>query len=195
MKIRSLDDYEPLHTGFLLVVGENAHDLRIPQDTTAITVVGEAELAETVGQGDTIFFDVGVQTLTAALANGICNPATSRVELWAPRFDPSSLVECLKVQVDAAIGGVHLDDEHIQVLLVEGANDDRDESDFLLGLQVGGIAPRNALGGGPQNGGAVPNVSIGDLLIAKVLPFVKPIKQYLPSSVVVTLYKMLEKIR
>lgn len=120
--------------------------------------------------------------------------AGRHIEYWAPRTDTSKLRQLVADHTGEhmAVAGVNLSDGWVQVRIEQARNGDRSSEDWLEGLKV--TATPSMVSQEPVATAAT-TVTLRSLLISRVTPLAKPFKKYLPGSVVILMYKVLERIR
>ena len=120
--------------------------------------------------------------------------AGRHIEYWAPRTDTSNLRQLVADHTGEliAVAGVNLSDGWIQVRMEQARNGDRSSEDWLEGLKV--TATPSMVSQEPVATAAT-TVTLRSLLISRVTHLAKPFKKYLPGSVVILMYKVLERIR
>lgn len=117
-------------------------------------------------------------------------------EYWAPRSSAENLrnvIDSTEVATDElAISGLRVSENWIHLRIENVVGECRATDDFLRGLS----APLSAAAPVVRDHGTAPEVmTLRALVLSRVATLAKPVKKYLPSSVVVSLYKLLERIR
>lgn len=117
-------------------------------------------------------------------------------QYWAPRADTARLCNLVEtndsLSESLAISGLHVSDTWIQLRFSRAGGKTRDVEDFLKGLS----AP---LYGGTliaqDRGQSLGTATLRAILVSRAATLAKPVKKYLPSAVIVAIYKVLEKLR
>lgn len=135
----------------------------------------------------------------------LTRPDDRAVEWWVPTSNLSTLISALHTWDTLAIAGITACDYWIKVLLAPAARSPARHSaaDFARGLSLVrmlGTDPSTAPGIEPSaarlsSDVLVPTLSLRAAFISTVAPKFKPLKKFLPHSVVIALYKILEKLR
>lgn len=119
------------------------------------------------------------------------------VEFWVDSTGASDLLECLKKFDDLAVSGASTDSEWFKIGVRSSVLTDRSSLDLVVGLS----ATLLDAGQVDFSGGTAPNLKAAtDLnlraeLIRIAARVAKPVKPYLPASVVHLLYKVLGVLR
>lgn len=194
MRIGSLDDYKPADTDYAVLLCSSEQLQPLPASHgTVVFCFSEEELDHAVNM-PAVLADVPAAQATPILARLIRNREV--VEYWAPRSAADNLYDLVDsddvVSENLGVAGLHFSERWIHLRVEESAGTSRPPDDFLRGLS----APLSASNVGPRDQGPAPDApTLRTLVISRVATLAKPVKQYLPSSAVVSLYKMLEKIR
>ncbi len=194
MRIGSLDDYKPADTDYavLLCSSEQLQPLPVSHGTV-VFCFSEEELDNAVNM-PVVLVDVPAAQAIPILARLIQDRRV--VEYWAPRSAVDNLRNLVgsdgAVSEELGVSGLHISDRWIHLRVEGSVGTSRSSDDFLRGLS----APLSLSNLAPRDQGPSPDApTLRALVISRVATLAKPVKQFLPSSVVVSLYKMLEKIR
>lgn len=194
MRIGSLEDYKPADTDYavLLCSSEQLSPLPVSHGTV-VFCFSEEELNRTTKK-PVALLDVPAVQATPILARIIRDRGVA--EYWAPRSAADNLRDLVDsdgtVSEALSVSGLHISGRWIHLRIEESVGTCRPSDDFLRGLS----APLSVSNIGPRDQGPAPDApTLRTLVISRVATLAKPVKQYLPSSVVVSLYKVLEKIR
>lgn len=194
MRIGSLDDYKPADTDYAVLLCSSEQLQPLPASHgTVVFCFSEEELGQAVNM-PVVLADVPAAQATPILARLIRDRGV--VEYWAPRSAADNLHGLVdsddKASEELGVSGLHISERWIHLRVEEPVGTSRPSDDFLRGLS----APLSASNVGPRDQGPAPDApTLRALVISRVATFAKPVKQFLPSSVVVSLYKILEKIR
>ncbi len=194
MRIGSLDDYKPADTDYAVLLCSSEQLQPLPASHgTVVFCFSEEELDHAVNM-PAVLADVPAAQATPILARLIRDREV--VEYWAPRSAADNLYDLVDsddvVSEELGVAGLHISERWIHLRVEESAGTSRLPDDFLRGLS----APLSASNVGLRDQGPAPDTpTLRTLVISRVATLAKPVKQYLPSSAVVSLYKMLEKIR
>lgn len=194
MRIESLDDYKPADIDYAVLLCSSKQLQPLPASHgTVVFCFSEEELDKTVNI-PVVLADVPAAQATPILARLIRDRGV--VEYWAPRSAADNLRGVVgsddAVSENLGVSGLHISERWIHLRVEESVGTSRPSDDFLRGLS----APLTVANVGPRDQGPAPNApTLRALVISRIATLAKPVKQFLPSSVVVALYKMLEKIR
>ncbi|AKK02028.1 hypothetical protein [Corynebacterium epidermidicanis] len=184
MLLNSLDDYVPASARCVVLMESSA-------TYPALDVVVENALfgtdASEVGSEVGILVDPDPELVEETLTG-----RSSAVELWFPRNRIGRLHDVLMLFDAWAVNGLHLTENWIHLAILPATASSRSSADFRAGLQA---VQRTAAVPSIVNGENVPPINVRSLLIAELVPLVKPYKRYIPHRVVIAMYKILEKIR
>ena len=194
MKIKSLEDYQPVDSDFavLLSSSQKLHSLP-PSNGTVVFCFSKEELEKTL-ELPPVLVDVPADQAMPILARLVLE--RGEAEYWAPRSSAENLrnvIDGTEVATDElAISGLRVSENWIHLRIENVVGECRATDDFLRGLS----APLSAAAPVVRDHGTAPEVmTLRALVLSRVATLAKPVKKYLPSSVVVSLYKLLEKIR
>lgn len=194
MRIESLDDYKPADIDYAVLLCSSKQLQPLPASHgTVVFCFSEEELDKAVNI-PVVLADVPAAQATPILARLIRDRGV--VEYWAPRSAADNLRGVVgsddAVSENLGVSGLHISERWIHLRVEESVGTSRPSDDFLRGLS----APLTVANVGPRDQGPAPNApTLRALVISRIATLAKPVKQFLPSSVVVALYKMLEKIR
>ena len=194
MRIESLDDYKPADTDYAVLLCSSEQLQPLPASHgTVVFCFSEEELDEAVNM-PVVLVDVPAAQAIPILARLIRDRGV--VEYWAPRSAADNLRDLVgsdgAVSEALGVSGLHISEKWIHLRVEESVGTYRSSDDFLRGLS----APLSVSNAGPRAKRSAPDPpTLRALVISRVATLAKPVKQYLPSSVVVSLYKVLEKIR
>lgn len=194
MRIESLDDYKPADIDYAVLLCSSKQLQPLPASHgTVVFCFSEEELDKAVNM-PVVLADVPAAQATPILARLIRDRGV--VEYWAPRSAADNLRGVVgsddAVSENLGVSGLHISERWIHLRVEESVGTSRPSDDFLRGLS----APLTVANVGPRDQRPAPNApTLRALVISRIATLAKPGKQFLPSSVVVALYKMLEKIR
>lgn len=194
MRIESLSNYRPADTDFavLLESSERLHPL--PDSTgTVVFCFSEDELMA-IDHKRAVLVDVPSDHAMHILTRLVRD--RKEAEYWVPRTATANLRSLVKSDAPGSdslvITGLHVSDTWIHIRVDIATRKTRGPDDFLKGLSAA-YAGENST---PRYSGTrTDSTTLRALLISRAAVLAKPVKKYLPSSVVVSLYKLLEKIR
>lgn len=194
MRIGSLDDYKPADTDYAVLLCSSEQLQPLPDSHgTVVFCFSEEELNRSIKM-PAVLVDVPAAQATPILVRLIRDRGVA--EYWAPRSAADNLSDLIDsndaVSEELGVSGLHISEGWIHLRVEESVGTYRSSDDFLRGLS----APLSVSNAGPRDQGSAPDTpTLRALVISRVATLAKPVKQYLPSSVVVSLYKVLEKIR
>lgn len=195
MRIGSLDDYKPADTDYAVLLCSSEQLQPLPASHgTVVFCFSEEELGQAVNM-PVVLADVPAAQAIPILARLLIQDRRV-VEYWAPRSAVDNLRNLVgsdgAVSEELGVSGLHISEGWIHLRVEESVGTSRPSDDFLRGLS----APLSLSNLAPRGQGPSPDApTLRALVISRVATLAKPVKQFLPSSVVVSLYKMLEKIR
>ncbi|WP_070464432.1 hypothetical protein [Corynebacterium sp. HMSC29G08] len=120
----------------------------------------------------------------------------SEIQLWVNAAGLQDFAECLSKFDEFALCGTSLDETWLRALLGPSASSDRLAEDFITGIQTGSLRRSTEsfeVEVSPQKSKAKPSVRAE--LIRITASALKPVKPYLPTRLVHTLYKILGALR
>ena len=194
MRIGSLDDYKPADSDYAVLLCSSEQLQPLPASHgTVVFCFSEEELKRSI-EMPAVLVDVPAAQATPTLVRLIRDRGVA--EYWAPRSAADNLYDLVDsddaVSEDLGVAGLHISERWIHLRVEESTGSSRPPDDFLRGLS----APLSVSNAGPRAKRSAPDPpTLRALVISRVATLAKPVKQFLPSSVVVSLYKMLEKIR
>ena len=194
MRIGSLDDYKPADSDYAVLLCSSEQLQPLPASHgTVVFCFSEEELKRSI-EMPAVLVDVPAAQATPTLVRLIRDRGVA--EYWAPRSAADNLYDLVDsddaVSEDLGVAGLHIYERWIHLRVEESTGSSRPPDDFLRGLS----APLSVSNAGPRAKRSAPDPpTLRALVISRVATLAKPVKQYLPSSVVVSLYKVLEKIR
>ncbi len=191
MRISSLDGFQPLGSAYAMLLESSEQPFSFPPATSPVTFCFAAEQLADVAELPLVLVDTDADTALRILHQYAT--ANHHVEYWAPRVDTVRLQQLALAQEghDLSITGSRLTENWIQVCIGPATEHDRSCEDWVQGLKSA-TAPVEST---ESPSVAVPEMSLRSLVISRITPVAKPLKKYLPGSVVIVLYKILEKIR
>ncbi|MEX3507343.1 hypothetical protein VVR85_07160 [Corynebacterium sp. LK2590] len=136
------------------------------------------------------------EPLTLDAASRWLSAGHAQAEYWADTKHLARMVGLLRADVPeerACVTGFEAEGGWLRLRLGTASGPTRSSEDFVRGL-----AAQAGAGPEPEPEPAEPTLSepsLGSLVVKKVVPLAKPIKQYLPATLVAYLYKGLEKLR
>ncbi len=194
MRIKSLSDYQPAETGLvvLLRTSENLRPLPMSKGT-AFFCFSEEELMLVDG-APAVLVDIPPESAIRILSRLV--RIGKAAEYWAPRSDIANLLRLVEISNSSsealAISGLHVSEAWIQLRIRHANGETRHADDFLRGLS----APYYGTTLMPHNYEQPPSAeTLRAILISWTATLAKPVKKYLPKTVIVGLYKILERIR
>ena len=194
MRIESLDDYKPADTDYAVLLCSSEQLQPLPASHgTVVFCFNEEELSRTTKK-PVALLDIPAAQATPILARIIRDRGVA--EYWAPRSAAGNLRDLVGsndvLTAGLAISGLRVSEAWIHIRVGNSEGDNRSPDDFLSGLSapLSGCAPRvREQSVGPEA------MTLRALVISHAATLAKPVKKYLPSSVVVSLYKILERLR
>lgn len=191
MRISSLDGLQPLDSAYAMLLESSEQLFSFPPATSPVTFCFAAEQLADVAELPLVLVDTDANEALSIL----CDYATKNrhIEYWAPRADTARLQQLALAQEghDLSITGSRLTENWLQLRIGSATEHDRSCADWVEGLKVATAS----VGFNESPNVAVPEMSLRSLVISRITPLAKPLKKYLPGSVVIVLYKILEKIR
>lgn len=192
MKLVSSSDYETLESDFVIMVGTTKELEDFPKATNEVTFCfNELELMR-IGATRIVFInpaDLGfIRNNIPKISND-----DMRCEVWIRRDHVQSSFSILTENEDIGIHGIHVSDAWLCLLIGPAELRSRDCKDLALGIS---IPHQVAIAHNEKSNEVVTtNVNWRSMLVAQVIPIAKPFKKYLPTRMVILLYKLLDKIR
>lgn len=194
MRIGSLDEYQPADTDYavLLCSSEQLQTLPVSHGTV-VFCFSEEELSR-VNHRPAVLLDLPADQAAPVLSRLIRD--RGEAEYWAPRSAAGNLCDLVGgddvLTTGLAISGLRVSEAWIHIRVGNSEGGTRSPDDFLLGLSapISGCAPRVR-----DQSVAADAMTLRALVILRAATLAKPVKKYLPGSVVVSLYKILERIR
>lgn len=191
MRISSLDNYFPVNSDYAMMLESSEELYSFPSDSTGVIFCFSAEQLMDVPEIPLVLVDTNPDVTVSILRDSA--KANRRVEYWAPRANTTNL-RCIVVADDTedlAIAGCRLTEQWIQLRIGLRTSEDRSCDDWIAGLSAGVVPGRPNLGEPPV---VASELTLKSLIISRITPLAKPFKKYLPGSVIILLYKILEKI-
>lgn len=192
MRISSLDGFQPLDSAYAMLLESSEQPFSFPPATSPVTFCFAAEQLAVVAELPLVLVDTDANEALPILRDYAAK--NRHIEYWAPRADTERLQQIALTQDghDLSITGSRLTENWIQVCIGPATEHDRSCADWVKGLKAATAAPVEST---ESPSVAVPEMSLRSLVISRITPLAKPLKKYLPGSVVIVLYKILEKIR
>lgn len=192
MRISSLDRFPPLDSAFVMLLESSEQPFSFPSATSPVTFCFAAEQLAVVAELPLVLVDTDADEALPILHQYAT--ANHHVEYWSPRVKTERLQQIALAQDshDLSITGSRLTENWIQVRIGPAIAHDRSCADWVEGLKSATAAPVEST---DSPSVAVPEMSLRSLVISRITPLAKSLKKYLPGSVVIVLYKILEKIR
>ncbi|TVU83643.1 hypothetical protein FQN05_06710 [Corynebacterium aurimucosum] len=192
MRISSLDRFPPLDSAYAMLLESSEQPFSFPPATSPVTFCFAAEQLADVAELPLVLVDTDADEALPILRQYAT--ANHHVEYWAPRTETVRLQQLAlaKDSHDLSITGSRLTENWIQLRIGPTTEHDRSCADWVEGLKSATAAPVEST---ESPSVAVPEMSLRSLVISRITPVAKPLKKYLPGSVVTMLYKILEKIR
>lgn len=194
MRIESLDDYRPAETDFAVLLGSSEQLVPLPDFYGAVVFCFSEDELMAMDHKRAVLVDVPSDLAVRILTNLVRD--RGEAEYWAPRSATVNLCSLVGSEDPGndtpVISGLHVSGLWIHLRVNRATRKTREPGDFLLGLS----APVTAAAATPRdNDTHSDTTTLKALFISRAAALAKPVKKYLPSSVVVLLYKILEKIR
>lgn len=192
MRISSLDRFPSLDSAYAMLLESSEQPFSFPPAPYPVTFCFATEQLADVAELPLVLVDTDADEALPILHQYAT--ANHHVEYWSPRADTARLQRIALAQDshDLSITGSRLTKNWIQVRIGPATEHDRSCTDWVEGLKSATAAPVEST---ESLGVAVPEMSLRSLVISRITPVAKPLKKYLPGSVVIVLYKILEKIR
>ena len=192
MRISSLESFPPVDSDYAVLLESSETPYVLPSAAGSVTFCFTRDQLADTDPLPIVLIDIQPDVAMEVLGNYV---DTGRyIEYWAPRTDTSNLRQLVadRTGEHIAVAGVNLSDGWIQVRMEQARNGGRSSEDWFEGLRV--AATPSMVAQEPFTT-AAPAVTLRSLLISRVTPLAKPFKKYLPGSVVILMYKVLERIR
>lgn len=191
MRISSLDGFQPLDSAYAMLMESSEQPFSFPPTKSPVTFCFAAERLNGVAELPLVLVDIDADEALPILHEYARK--NRHIEYWAPRASTARLQQIALVQDshDLSITGSRLTENWIQIRIGPATELDRSSTDWVEGLKAA-TAPVEFK---ESPSVAVPEMSLRSLVISRITPVAKPLKKYLPGSVVIVLYKILEKIR
>lgn len=191
MRISSLDRFPPLDSAYAMLLESSEQPFSFPPATFPVTFCFAAEQLADVTELPLVLVDTDASEALPILRDYAAK--NRHIEYWALRADTARLQQIALTQDsrDLSITGSRLTENWIQLRIGPATERDRSCADWVEGLKVGTASVESK----ESPSVAVPEMSLRSLVISRITPVAKPLKKYLPGSVVIMLYKILEKIR
>lgn len=192
MRISSLDRFPPLDSAYAMLLESSEQPFSFPPATSPVTFCFAAEQLDDVAELPLVLVDAETDEALPILHEYATK--NRHIEYWAPRSDTARLQQIALAQDshDLSITGSRLTENWIQVRIGPATKHDRSCADWVEGLKSATAAPVEST---ESPSVAVPEMSLRSLVISRITPLAKSLKKYLPGSVVIMMYKILEKIR
>ncbi|MGV0326923.1 hypothetical protein ACUY2E_08295 [Corynebacterium confusum] len=147
-------------------------------------------------EGDRLILVNTPEPLTLDAVSRWLSAGHEQAEFWVDHEHVARMVGLLRADVPEAqvcVTGFDADEGWLRLRLGTTLSPTRSSEDFVRGLaaQAGAGVEREPKPTEPT----LSEPSLGSLVVKKVVPLAKPIKQYLPATLVAYLYKGLEKLR
>ena len=192
MRISSLKSFPPVDSDYAVLLESSEIPHVLPPASGSVTFCFTRKQLSDVDPLPVVLLDIQPDVAMDILRSYV--DTGRRIEYWSPRTDSSNLRQLVADYTGEhmSVAGVNLSDGGVQVRIEQAKNGDRSSEDWLEGLTVA-ATPSTA----PQEPvtPAATAVTLRSLLISRVTPLAKPFKKYLPSSIVILMYKVLERIR
>ncbi len=147
-------------------------------------------------EGDRLILVNTPEPLTLAAVSRWLGSGHEQAEFWADLEHVARMVGLLRADVpeqQVCVTGFEADEGWLRLRLGTALGPTRSSEDFVRGLAAHagpGVEPESK-----PTELTLSEPSLGSLVVKKVVPLAKPIKQYLPATLVAYLYKGLEKLR
>lgn len=192
MRLSSLESFHPVDSDYAVLLESSEMPHALPPAPGSVTFCFTREQLADVDPLRIVLIDIQPDVAMEVLRSYV--DAGRHIEYWVPRTDTSNLRQLVADHTGEhmAVAGVNLSDGWIQVRMEQATNRDRSSEDWLEGLRA--AATPSGVSQAPV-ATATTAVTLRSLLISRVTPLAKPFKKYLPGSVVILMYKVLERIR
>ena len=192
MRLSSLESFHPVDSDYAVLLESSEMPHALPPTAGSVTFCFTREQLFNVDGLPIVLIDIQSHEAMEILQS--CADKGRHIEYWSPRSDTSNLRQLVADSTgeQLAVAGVNLTDGWVQLRIEQAGSGDRSSRDWLEGLAV---AATTSTSSAEQATTAATAVTLRSLLISRVTPLAKPFKKYLPSSVVILLYKVLERIR
>ncbi|MEJ5998039.1 hypothetical protein [Corynebacterium sp. H130] len=187
MKIRSLEPFEATTRGFTIVVTEGV-DLVFDEPVDDVVVCDDLSALVDDHSLTLVLVDPAVGTLIEA-----CQQWHGQIEVWGSLASRGPILHLLSADVPLSVSGCVTSEHWVRLLVSKESPTDRNSADFRLGLAIADA--KDCAGSTDTDVPELTQPSVRAALIAAVVPYAKPFKRYLPTRVVVGLYKLLDRIR
>ncbi|MDK8897567.1 hypothetical protein QP999_06405 [Corynebacterium sp. MSK004] len=191
MRISSLDRFQPLDSAYAMLLESSEQPFSFPPATSPITFCFTAEQLADIAELPLVLVDTETHEALPILHEYATK--NRHIEYWAPRSDTVRLQQIALAQNshDLSITGSRLTESWLQLRIGAATEQDRSCADWVEGLK----AATTPVESKAFPSVAAPEMSLRSLVISRITPVAKPLKKYLPGSMVVVVYKVLEKIR
>lgn len=192
MRISSLESFPPVDSDYAVLLESSETPYVLPSAAGSVTFCFTRGQLADADPLPIVLIDIQPDVAMEVLRNYV--DAGRYIEYWAPRTDTSNLRQLVadRTGEHMAVAGINLSDGWVQVRIEQAKKGDRSSEDWLDGLTVAATPSRVSQ---EPVATAATAVTLRSLLISRVTPLAKPFKKYLPSSVVILMYKVLERIR
>lgn len=191
MKLETSCDYKPATRDIVAIIQRSDCAWALPDDLQNVSFAFDSEVPNDVPKVGVVLIHPSQSQLPTSV-NYYLKDQETRVEVWFWREDPKTIDAFLSVNEELAIHGIHVSDNWLHLLIGPVSPSSRELDELKLGLMI--PKPKQVQNG--QNDTVLTEqVSWRSLLITQIVPFAKPFKKYLPTKVVVSMYRILEKLR
>lgn len=190
MRISSLDSFSPLDCPYAMLLESSETVQAFPLSKNPVTFCFSVEQPHRVDELPLILVDIKADTALSILREYANRH--QHLEYWAPRENTSRLQELARLGDELAVSGVCITGEWIQLRVGLAAAGDRSSADWVAGLAAAPIRTEQLK---RVDSVTSSEMTVRGLVISRITPLAKPLKQYLPGWMVIFLYKILEKIR
>ncbi|MBE7340214.1 hypothetical protein [Corynebacterium aurimucosum] len=194
MRIESLSNYQPIETGFALLLSSSEKLQPLPLGQGSFFFCFSEEELMLINGTNAVLIDLPPRNAIRILSRLVRE--RGEAQYWAPRSDTARLCSLVgtndSLSEGLAISGLNVSDAWIQLRVSRTHGKTRDAEDFLRGLSApfyGGTLITQ------DYGQSLGTATLRTILISRAATLAKPVKKYLPSAVIVALYKILEKFR
>lgn len=196
MKINDTGAFPTPTSRFYMYLDTTQQSGNFPSELNEVSIISSPTEVDASKGHSLVIVDAPAKAAIAAAKRKMALDS-STCELWVQRSNSDVLEKLILAGNELAIAGMNLTDEWVQFRIQSAVEADRKADDLLQGLRI----PRLVV--------PTPQVTVGgaevvelkktdrlrDKAISLMIPPAKAVKPYLPTRVVVALYKTLDKIR
>lgn len=196
MKINDTGAFPTPTSRFYMYLDTTQQSGNFPSELNEVSIISSPTEVDASKGHSLVIVDAPAKAAIAAAKRKMALDS-STCALWVQRSNSDVLEKLILAGNELAIAGMNLTDEWVQFRIQSAVEADRKADDLLQGLRI----PRLVV--------PTPQVTVGgaevvelkktdrlrDKAISLMIPPAKAVKPYLPTRVVVALYKTLDKIR